>query len=38
MCESGDENELLCVMVPKKSVMWDKLNDRTQAYVVPVGY
>jgi hypothetical protein len=38
MCGSGDEKKRLCVLVPKKPVMWDNLNDRTQGYVVPVGY
>lgn len=35
ICGSGDEKS---VLVPKKPVMWDNLNDRTQGYVVPVGY
>jgi len=38
MCGSEGEKKRLCVLVPKKPVMWDNLNDRTQAYVVPVGY
>jgi hypothetical protein len=28
----------LCALIPKKPVMWDNLNDRNQAYVVPVRY
>lgn len=37
-CGSGSGKKRLCVLVPKKPMMWDDLNDRSQAYVVPVGY
>ena len=38
MCGVGANVKRLCVLVPKKPVMWDNLQDQTQAYVVPVGY
>jgi hypothetical protein len=38
MCGSVDEKKRLCVLFPKKPGMWDNLKDRTQGYVVPVGY
>jgi len=36
MCGAGRDEAAL--LVPEKPLMWDNLNDRTQAYVVPVEY
>lgn len=38
MCGAEGERQRFCVLVPKKPVMWDNLDNRAQAYVVPVGY
>lgn len=38
MCGAAGEKKRFCVLVPKKPVMWDNLENRTEAYVVPVGY
>lgn len=38
MCGAAGEKKRFCVLVPKKPVMWDSPENRTEAYVVPVGY
>lgn len=38
MCGAEGERQRFCVLVPKRSRMWDNLDNKAEAYVVPVGY
>jgi hypothetical protein len=32
------QEKRFCVLIPKKPMMWNNLENRTETYVVPVGY
>lgn len=36
--EVPGKRKRFCVLIPKNPMMWDSLENRAEAYVVPVGY